>query len=116
MKTRIYYAASCIALFFSAAAILNAQDGAGLYTFLCASCHDGGNERAPNRDALRAMSPERVLTAMESGAMVSMASGRSMAERRALAQFVTGKTFAQELRMTPPQEAMCARTPGEFAN
>ena len=32
-----------------------ADDGPTLYKQLCASCHDAGTERAPNRDALRAM-------------------------------------------------------------
>ena len=40
------------------------------------------------------MTPERVLAALEAGAMLSMASGRTGAERRAIAEFVTGKTFA----------------------
>jgi hypothetical protein len=38
-------------------------------------CHETGLERAPDRDALRAMSPERVLAALETGAMISMIPG-----------------------------------------
>src|SRR5262245_57399602 len=78
-----------------------ADDGPTLYKQLCASCHDAGTERAPSRDALRAMAPERVLTAMESGPMLSMAAGRTGVERRAIAEFVTGKSFAQALSTTP---------------
>ena len=63
----------CVALLFSSAGPLSAQDGPTLYKQLCASCHDAGLERAPDRDALRAMSPERVLAALESGVMLSMA-------------------------------------------
>ena len=56
------------------------------------------------------MTAERVLTALESGAMLSMASRMSAAERRAIAQFVTGKSLsARDLTMTPPQSAMCPR-------
>src|SRR6185503_5213378 len=90
-----------------------ADDGPTLYKQLCASCHDAGTERAPNRDALRAMTPERVLTAMESGPMLSMAAGRTGVERRAIAEFVTGKSFAQALSTTPSPQSMC-KAGGEF--
>ena len=90
-----------------------ADDGPTLYKQLCASCHDAGTERAPNRDALRAMTPERVLTAMESGPMLSMAAGRTGVERRAIAEHVTGKPFSQALNMTPSPQAMC-KPGGEF--
>jgi polyvinyl alcohol dehydrogenase (cytochrome) len=93
---------------FWVAPLLSAQDGAALYTLLCASCHDAATAGVPNRDAFRAMSPERVLESVEAGSMVSMASGRSTSERRAIAQFVTGKSFAQPLDTTPPAEAMCS--------
>ncbi len=93
-----------------------ADDGPTLYKQLCASCHDTGSARAPTRDVLQAMTPERVLTALESGAMLSMASGRTGVERRAIAEFVTGKTFAEPLSSKPSPQAMCRAASGEFAN
>jgi polyvinyl alcohol dehydrogenase (cytochrome) len=93
-----------------------ADDGPTLYKQLCATCHDTGAARAPTRDVLQAMTPERVLTAMESGAMLSMASGRTGVERRAIAEFVTGKTFAEAFSTKPSPEAMCRSAAGEFAN
>src|SRR4026207_187332 len=104
------------ALFFGITFPAAADDGPTIYKQLCASCHDTGAGRAPTRDVLPAMTPERVLTAMESGPMLSMASGRTGVERRALAEFVTGKTFSAPLDMTPSPQAMCRATPGEFAN
>ncbi|HLH43658.1 MAG TPA: PQQ-binding-like beta-propeller repeat protein [Bryobacteraceae bacterium] len=83
------------------------QDGAAGYMQNCASCHDGGNGRAPARSALRAMTPERVLAAMESGPMISMASRLKAQDRRAVAEYVTGKSFSQPLVTTPPPHAMC---------
>ena len=62
------------------------------------------------------MTPERVLTALEIGAMLSMASGRTGVERRAIAEFVTGKTFAEPLSTKPSPQAMCRAAAGEFAN
>jgi polyvinyl alcohol dehydrogenase (cytochrome) len=41
--------------------------GGAMYRQSCAPCHDAGVERAPQRTALKAMSPERVLDAMENG-------------------------------------------------
>ena len=51
----------------------SAQNGAALYREHCSGCHDTGVDRAPARDALQTMSAERVLTALENGAMLSMA-------------------------------------------
>jgi polyvinyl alcohol dehydrogenase (cytochrome) len=62
------------------------------------------------------MTPERVLTAMESGPMLSMASGRTGVERRAIAEFVTGKEFSDVFSTKPSAQAMCRATAGEFAN
>ena len=109
-------AIGCLALCFSSVGPLFADDGPSLYKQLCASCHDAGTERAPNREALQAMSPERVLTAMESGPMLSMASGRTGTERRALAEFVTGKSFAQAVSTTPSPQAMCRAPAGGSAS
>src|SRR5947208_1651389 len=95
-----------IALLLVAAATAAAEDAAKIYQDSCASCHDTGANRAPAQDTLRQMQPERVLAALESGAMISMANRRSPAERRALAEFVTGKSFSQPLETTPSAKAM----------
>ena len=83
-------------------------DGGELYKRACAQCHETGVGRAPNRDQFRAMSPDRVLAAMETGSMVTMANNRTAAERRAIAEFLTGQTFATALSTTPLPRAMCA--------
>src|SRR4029077_16513792 len=84
-----------------------------LYGRECAACHDQGVDRAPTREALQAMTADRVLEALESGAMISMASRDSAADRRAIAQYVTGKSLsAHDLTMTPPSSAMCASRGG----
>src|SRR6185312_5161451 len=86
---------------------LAGQDGSALYDRGCASCHNGGNDRAPSRDALRSMSADRVLAAMETGPMISMAVRLTTADRRAIAEFVSGKPIGQPLVTTPPAKAMC---------
>ena len=100
----------------AAGAPVLAQDGPTLYKQLCASCHDTGAGRAPTRDVLRQMTSERVLAALESGAMLSMAAGRTGVERRVIAEFVTGKPFAEAFAAQPSPQAMCRPAAGEFAN
>lgn len=108
----------CVASFgalFFCGSLLSAQDGATLYKKSCASCHDARLERVPNREALKAMSPEHVLKTLESGAMVAIASRLSARERRAVAEFVTGKSFGHAPQTTPPPQAMCAEGSTGFA-
>src|SRR5256885_343364 len=90
-----------------ATGLLSAQEGSSLYDRPCASCHNGGNDRALSRDALRSMSADRVLAAMETGPMISMAVRLTTADRRAIAEFVSGKPIGQPLVTTPPAKAMC---------
>jgi len=110
LRSRVIVLAFLVFLLPIAAA---ADDGPTLYKQLCESCHEAGTERAPSRDVLRAMTPERVLTAMESGPMLSMAAGRTGVERRAIAEFITGKSFSQALSTTPSPQTMC-NAGGEF--
>jgi polyvinyl alcohol dehydrogenase (cytochrome) len=106
----------CAALLLSSLQTISAQDGATLYQRSCAPCHDAGAERAPTHEALHAMSPERVLAALESGPMISMANRRSAADRRAIAEFITGKSFERPLDTAPAEAAMCSGPLPEFTN
>jgi len=89
-------------------------DSAAFYEERCASCHDGGADRAPTREVFRSMSPARVLASMETGSMISMATGRSAADRRAIAEFLTGRALDEPLAIAPPAESMCAAGAGGF--
>ncbi|MEQ1945745.1 MAG: PQQ-binding-like beta-propeller repeat protein [Bryobacteraceae bacterium] len=85
---------------------LLAQNGENVYKQNCALCHDSGAERTPSRETLRSMTADAVLGAMEFGPMISMSNRLSTAERRAVAEYVAGKTL-QSLQLTPKAEAMC---------
>jgi polyvinyl alcohol dehydrogenase (cytochrome) len=113
MKHLTLIALVCGALIPVPAVLAQTQNGEQPYKENCASCHDAGADRAPSRDAFRAMSPEAVLAAMETGPMVTMASRSSTSERRAIAEFVTGKSFAKTLDPKPSSAARCP-SPGSF--
>ncbi len=53
------------------------------------------------------MAAERVLNALERGAMISITSRRTSAERRSIAEFVTGKSLSAPSPLTPMPSAMC---------
>jgi len=105
-----------VAAFLATVQLLSAADGAALYREICASCHDGGVDRAPNRAALQAMSAERVLAALETGPMVPMTSRRTALERRAIAEYVTGKALGDNFQLKPPPAAMCTANAPAFAS
>src|SRR5579862_5185047 len=115
MKHPLHCAATLM-LVVSSAQLLSAQDGAAIYQRSCAPCHDGGADRAPSHEALHAMSAERVLAAMESGPMISMANRQSAAGRRAIAEFITGKSFSHPLDTAPAAGAICAAPGPEFGD
>src|SRR6266853_1215001 len=85
-----------------------APDGNALFRQVCVQCHMGNVNRAPDIDSLRAMSADRVLAALETGPMISMATGRSAADRRAIAEAATGKKLRNTLDIAPLPKAMCA--------
>ena len=94
-----------LALCFATPAL--AQDGGALYKELCASCHNRGVDRAPGFDVLRKMSPQHILEVLEFGSMVSMTHGRTTAERRALAEFASGRSLGEPFTIAPAPKAMC---------
>jgi len=70
-----------------------AIDAAALFDRSCRACHDGGDPRAPSVDALAGRSPQAILDALTSGSMRYQGLALSGGERRALAEFLTGRTL-----------------------
>ena len=88
-----------------------AQDGATVFKLYCATCHEGpGNDRAPTREVMGQLSPEQILQALEKGAMQVQAAERSRAQRRSVAEFLSGKTFGAAPHQPFPESAYCANT------
>src|SRR5580700_3107434 len=68
---------------------------ATLYHQHCATCHENpGSTRAPALNVMRQMSPEAIVNALESGLMKEQGKAlASAADRRSLAEWLTGKTI-----------------------
>ena len=91
-------------------ALAQPPDGAALFATRCASCHQAAAEsRAPALDVLKERSPESVVDALTGGAMRYQGLSLSGTERRAIAEFVTGKTIGSVAR--DPTAGRCAKTP-----
>jgi polyvinyl alcohol dehydrogenase (cytochrome) len=94
--------------------LLPAQDGATLYRRHCAMCHEASAQtRAPSREALRQLTPERIVYALESIAspMSNIGLGRTREERRAIATYLSGKAFGTEKPLD--LERMGCKTPAD---
>lgn len=85
-------------------------DGAAIYQKSCASCHDQPTGRTPPRDALKERTADAVLQSLNAGSMAFQALTLSTAEKRAVAEYVTGKTVSAPAEMAgrcpaPPSNA-----------
>jgi polyvinyl alcohol dehydrogenase (cytochrome) len=69
-----------------------AADGAAaLFDRACAQCHGTDDPRAPTVEALQSRSPQAIIDALTAGAMRYQGLGLSGDERRALAEYLTGR-------------------------
>jgi polyvinyl alcohol dehydrogenase (cytochrome) len=77
-------------------ALAQEPDGPTLYKVFCAKCHDvSGPNRAPSPAAMRMMSPENVVRALESGRMKEQGEVLTPAQKRTIAEFLTGKRVGE---------------------
>src|ERR1700726_3011730 len=109
MKVRVVYRGLLLLLFAAGSIPVHAQDGAVLFKTWCASCHESaaGESRAPRRETLAQLSPQQILTALEKGVMQQQGVERSRAERRALAEYLSGKPLGNEETEVIPRSAYC---------
>ena len=95
MRVLLLACVTAVAVFGGRAA-LRAQGTSGEQVFAdrCASCHSGAaDSRAPARDALRARSPQAIIESLVNGAMRTQGSRLTGAERRAVAEFLAGRSL-----------------------
>ena len=92
------------------AAPAQAQGGATIFARDCVTCHDGADgSRAPKLEVLRQRSPEAILAALTAGGMRPQGARLTGAERRAVAEYVTGKAFGSDI--TGASVGRCASSP-----
>jgi polyvinyl alcohol dehydrogenase (cytochrome) len=108
-------AAGALALGAAAATAQPAPDGAALFKRACANCHTEGQTTAPTPSVLRQLTPDSVVNALTNGRMRVQASTMNDAERRAVAQFVTGRAPSATIAATPGIDNTC-RTPKAMAD
>ena len=73
-------------------------DGGAVFARECASCHTGApDNRAPSPDVLRRRSPEAILSALTAGGMRPQGGRLTGAERRAVAEYLTGRTLGGDV-------------------
>jgi len=73
-------------------------DGAALFQQRCSVCHSREtSSRAPSPEVLHARSPEAILDSLANGAMRVQGSSLSGAERRAIAEYVTGRKMGGDV-------------------
>jgi polyvinyl alcohol dehydrogenase (cytochrome) len=89
-----------------------APDGAAIYATRCAQCHEGQAARAPHRTIAGLMAPHRIVASLESGVMMAQGQGLSDAERRAVAEFLTGAPYSEPGAL--PESLACAAGSSEF--
>ena len=73
-------------------------DGSAIFARDCASCHDGAaGSRAPSPDLLKRRSPEAILAALTAGGMRPQGGRLSGAERRAVAEHLSGRALGSDI-------------------
>jgi polyvinyl alcohol dehydrogenase (cytochrome) len=95
---------------------LSEAAGAALFGTYCATCHEGpgANPQAPSREVMRRMSAEQILESLEKGAMRTRAAERSRAQRRTLAEYVSGKRLVVDSGGSMPKSAFCGAAPAQL--
>ncbi len=84
-----------------------APDGAALYKQQCATCHAEGQTTAPTPTVMRQLTPEGVVNALTNGRMRVQGAALTDAQRRAIAQFITGRAPSATIAATAAVDNTC---------
>ena len=103
----------------STCSVLRAQNGKYLFKTYCAICHESsaaGEARGPETSALKLMTPEHILQALETDAMKAQAAERSRVQRRVLAEYLSGKALGNASVERISRSAFCTNAAQRFTN
>jgi polyvinyl alcohol dehydrogenase (cytochrome) len=88
-------------------------DGAKVYADNCASCHDQPTGRTPPKDALKDRTADAIHLSLTSGSMSMQGVSLSAAEKKAVSEYLSGKTLGAA---SAQGAGMCAAKPGPIGN
>jgi polyvinyl alcohol dehydrogenase (cytochrome) len=83
------------------AAAAAVHPGAAVYEQHCGNCHTGGVYKAPHRMFLGMMAPDAILESMD-GIMAAQAAALTEQQRRAVAEYLAGRSLDSERIEYPP--------------
>ena len=87
-----------------------AEDGRAIYNAMCAQCHEDVTVGAPDMASMSEMSARAVVASLETGKMREQGAGLNDAGKRAVAEWVSGKTLVKN---SLPATAYCSHGPGD---
>jgi polyvinyl alcohol dehydrogenase (cytochrome) len=93
------------------AAPLFGQDGRALFESRCTTCHGGNDPRTPPVASLQARPPESIIDALTAGPMREQGRDLSAGDRRAIAEYLSGRTVAPSDNPAPITGLCAARPP-----
>ena len=107
---RLLLSVAAVSVLVNHPAFAQTPDGAAVFQRECAICHTGAPDtRAPSPDTLRRRSPEAILTALTAGGMRPQGGRLTGAERRAVAEYITGRVLGGDA--TGATVGRCTTTP-----
>jgi len=90
----------------------NTNESITLFEGRCAICHNGSNDRVPDRNSLSQRPPESILDALTTGSMVANAKGLTDRQMRLVSAYISGKPFgAAETGDAAKMKNRCAAEP-----
>ncbi len=92
-----------IFLFAASAAAQTPNPGQAVYQKKCAGCHEQASERIPPREALQKLPAQRIVRALDTGAMMAIGFTLSREDRIAVANYLGTK----DVVTGPPASAFC---------
>lgn len=109
---RVWIAIVAAAGFASSASAQTPPNGQAIFDNNCAACHTGADPRLPALDALKQRTPEAIVEALTTGAMIQQGGALSVAERRAVAEYLAGGALRASGSVST--SGLCTAPPAPF--
>ena len=93
-------------------AVIIEKEGEALYEKNCASCHDGGVHRGPDKSMVALMSANSIFKALTDGVMTSQAQGLSVDDKQRVAEYLANSRL--KAASNEPELTMCTGDAAKF--